>query len=153
MKKMSRYSASVHLLILYRKEPVRGKRLSLESQFFSAQHPSNVKQIIPTEEWLLHPQVASETVFVLSCPVCYVLRSSTAEKQQGNPRLLPLAGCLKTLAAAQEAGGWPEQARCAPADFELDSCKSTHCYSPGTVWLTSRPKQHYSRSALRISSA
>ncbi len=53
----------------------------------------------------------------------------------GEPRMLPLAGCLKTLAAAQEASGWPGRACCAPAHFEPDSSKSTHCYSPGTCCL------------------
>lgn len=92
-------------------------------------------QIPSTEEWLLHPQVASGTLVVFFCPVCSVLPLRTAEKQDGEPQLLPLAGCLKTLAAAQEASGWPGQACCAPADFEPDSYKSTHCYSPGTCCL------------------
>lgn len=86
------------------------------------------------------------TLVVFFCPVCCVLRSSTVGKQQGNPRLFPLAGCLKTLAAAQKASGWPGQAYCAPADFELDSCKSTHCYSPGTCCLAD-----FQTSALRSS--
>lgn len=75
LRKMSRLSAAVNLLILNRKEPVRGERFSplngglegsFASQFFSAQHPSNVTQIPPTEEWLLHPQDASGTLVVFS---------------------------------------------------------------------------------------
>lgn len=107
-------------------------------------------QIPPSDEWLLRRQVASGTLVVFFCPVYDVLHScSVGKKTAGEPRLLPLAGRIKTLAAAQEAGGWPSQPRGASVFFEpAESCKSTHCYLPGTVWLTPRPEQqHYSRSA------
>lgn len=107
-------------------------------------------QIPSTEKWLLYPQVASGTLVVFFCPVCSVLPSRTAEKQDGEPQLLPLAGCLKTLAAAQEASGWPGQARCAPADFEPDSYKSTHCYSPGTCCLVDFQTQTASKQVCSL---
>lgn len=41
----------------------------------------------------------------------------------------------KTLATSQDASGWPGCASCSPTVFEPDSCKSRHCYSPGTYCL------------------
>lgn len=96
---MSRLSASVNLLILYRKEPHEREEVAsthaalrdlLKASYFL--HPSNVTQIPPTEEWLLHLQVASGTLAVFFCPVCYVLGSNTVEKQQGNPGCYPWLG-------------------------------------------------------------
>lgn len=47
---------------------MQGLKGSFETQFFSAQHPSNVTQIPPTEEWLLHPQVCFRYISCIFLP-------------------------------------------------------------------------------------
>lgn len=113
----------------------RGLKGSFESQLFSAQHPSNVTQIPPTEGMASLSSACFRYISCISLPCMWCVAFKHSRGTAGEPRLLPLAGCFKTLAASQEASGWPGQARCAPADFEPDSCKSTHCYSPGTCCL------------------
>lgn len=154
-RQKSRLSASVNLLILYRMEPLRGKRMSPQNEalrdlfetrfffsFFFAQHSSNVTQIPLMEEWLFHPQVCFRCIYSHICALC-VTRFLQAQLRSSRGRLNVIPGCVlrrekkkqKTLATSQDASGWPGQASSGPTVFEPDSCKSTHCYSPGTCCL------------------
>lgn len=97
-RKMSHSSASVYLLILHRKEPVRGKRLSpqcsalrdlLKPSPFLLSIPLMWHKSLQQRNGFSILRFALGTLVAFSCPVCCELRSSAAKEQQGNPGCYP----------------------------------------------------------------
>lgn len=87
---------------------------------------------------------------VFFCLVYYVLRSSTVENSRGTPTVLP--GWVFEKAwqlPKKQAGGHGKLAELQQTLNLIPANLHIVIHLELAVWLTSRPKQHYSRSALR----
>lgn len=151
-RKKSRLSASVNLLILYRMEPFRGKRLSPQYEALGdLLKPSSFLLSIPlmwhkSLWWRNGSPIRRFASGVFTCifvPCVWRVSYKHSWEAAGEAWMSPLAVLwrkekrkkTKTLATSQDASGWPGCASCSPTVFEPDSCKSRHCYSPGTYCL------------------
>lgn len=150
--KKSRLSASVNLLILYRMEPLRGKRLSpqyealgdlLKPSSFLLSNPLMWHKSLWWRNGSPIRRFASGVFTCIFVPCVWRVSYKHSWEAAGEAWMSPLAVLWrkekrkekKTLATSQDASGWPGCASCSPTVFEPDSCKSRHCYSPGTYCL------------------
>ena len=150
---MSRLCASVNLLIVFRMEPLRVKRLSpqyralrdlLKRCSFLLSIP--LTQIPPQRSGFLHPQVFIRYISCVFLPcMWFVLCSSAAEKEHGNPSCYPRLGVYKPWLQPRKQTHGQAKLAVLPQTLNLIPAKLLHIviHLELAVWLTSRRKQHF----------